>query len=125
MQCLPRLDSFSRISPSPTPLPTPPESSLKSPFERSGTMSPVSTRYNAAPGYRRASRASFGTTTSADDAKKFIFETNASPKKYMHYFETLTEHFGLSCPNKAEHQVKQDPSGTLKSTIPFVLSQLT
>lgn len=82
-------------------------------------MSPVSTRYNTAPSYRRASRASFGTTTSADDAKKFIFETDASPKKYMHYFETLPEHFGLSCPNKAEHQVKQDPSGTLKSTIPI------
>jgi hypothetical protein len=124
MQRPTRLDSFSRISPSPTPLPTPPESSIKSPSERSGTMSPVSTRYSTVPGYRRPSRASFGTATSADDAKSFIFESDASPNKYKHHYDTLTDHLELLRPNKAEHQVKQDPSGTLKSTIPIFLSQL-
>ena len=118
MQRPPRLDSFSRISLSPTSLPTPPESS-KIPFERSGTMSPVSTRYNATPAYRRASRASFGTTTSADEAKTFVLESDASANKYMHHFDDLTDHHELPRPNKAEHQVKQDPSGTLKSTIPI------
>ena len=118
MQRPPRLDSFSRISPSPTPLLTPPESSIKSPFDSSSAMSPVSTRYSTTPVYRRASRASFGTATSAEDAKSFIFESDASPNKYMHYFDSITEHLELSRPNKAEHQVKQDPSGTLKSTIP-------
>jgi len=119
MQPLQRLDVCPRISPSPTPLLTPPESSIKSPFERSNSMSPVSTRFTTAASYRRPSRGSYSGTSSAEEAKTFVLEKDASEQKYMHYFGQLSSRLDVSGPQSSEHQVKQDPSGTLKSTIPY------
>src|SRR5216117_2733288 len=119
MQHAQRLDPFSRTS-SPTPFSTP-ESSTKSMFEHSGLMSPISTRHNMSNSSRRPSRASFGTVSSADDARNFVLEKDASPSKYMHYFTDITHDLDVIGPFESDHQVKQDPSGTLKSNNPSFL----
>lgn len=124
MQRPPHLDLYSRNSLSPPPLQTPPDSSTNPPSERSNSMSPVTTRYTTTSSYRRPSRTSYGGTTSAEEAKSFTLEKDASEEKYMHYFEQLDHHLDIGPPQSSEHQVKQDPSGTLKSTIPRFMSQL-
>jgi hypothetical protein len=50
-----------------------------------------------------------------DDAKSFVLESNASPEKYMHHFKGLTEKLDVKGPTSSEHQVKQDPTGKLRS----------
>jgi len=124
------LDYNSRfsISPPPTPLPTPLQSSTQPPFERSSTMSPVATRYSSASSCRKPSRNSYSSATHrtslVDDGRNFIYEQDASTSKYMHYFDKSRD-LEIVAPQAAEHQVKQDPSGTLKSISPCTCSQLT
>ena len=116
------------ISPPPTPLSTPRESSTQPSFEHPATMSPVSTRYSSAATSRKPSRSSYSSATHrasvVDDCKNFAFENDASTAKYMHYFDKVRD-LDITGPQAAEHQVKQDPSGTLKSIIPFICALLT
>jgi hypothetical protein len=122
MQHANRLDSGSRTAPSPTPLPTPPDSATQSPFDRR-TMSPVEGRPSP---YRKASRgsSSAGIRSASDDTKLFMFESDASTDKYMHYYDQLSDRLDVPRPTAVEHQVKHDPSGTLKS-ICSILALLT
>jgi hypothetical protein len=101
-----------RITPSPTPLPTPPEQTTSSLDKHS--MSPVQTRPSP---YRKLSRGTQPTAirNTADDAKTFVLSPHAYPGKYRHYFDQLEERLDVDGPTSSEHQVKQDPSGTLKS----------
>lgn len=124
MQRPPHLDLFpSRHSQSPAPLPTPPTEQktssaiLNSTFakEPPAIMSPT-TRFGSYG--RRVSRSSFATSSSSDGAKSFVLDTDAHPNKYMHFYDRLDNKHGLAPPSQSEHQVKQDPTGTLKSTFP-------
>jgi len=130
MQRPPRLDLFPshRHSPAPASLSIPPtetttaSASSNSHFAKplNAPMSPT-TRFGSYS--RRPSRSSFATSAS-DDPKCFVVDDNVHPTKYMHFWDKLTDKYGLSRPNYSEHQVKQDPTGTLKSTFrPFLQSQ--
>lgn len=114
MQRPTRLDFDSRTAPSSTSLPTPPESATQSPFDPRN-MSPLETRPSP---YRKTSRGSYsaGIRAHSDDTKLFVLESDASEHKYMHYYDQLNDRLDVPRPTAAEHQVKHDPSGTLKST---------
>jgi len=86
-------------------------------------MSPGETRPSP---YRKASRGSYGAgiRSASDDTKLFVFESDASSDKYMHYYDQLSDKLDVPKPTAVEHQVKHDPSGTLKS-IGFILALLT
>jgi hypothetical protein len=79
-------------------------------------MSPVQQRYSS---YRKPSRGSGNWNSSirntSDDAKCFVMAEDVHPTKYMHFFDQLESELDVKGPTKSEHQVKQDPSGTLKS----------
>lgn len=116
MERQPRLEFNSRITPPATPRSSPLEHSAALLLDRN-TMSPSQTRHVASP--RKVSR-SYNAPTArvvADDARSFVFERDASPGKYWHHFNEITEPLDVGPPSTSEHQVKQDPSGTLKSTI--------
>jgi hypothetical protein len=102
-----------RITPSPTPLPTPPEQTETSRLDRQ-SMSPVQTRPSP---YRKLSRGTQPTAVrnTVDDAKTFVVGHHDYPGKYRHHFDQLDEPLDVEGPTSSEHQVKQDPSGTLKS----------
>jgi hypothetical protein len=123
MQRPPRLDLFApRHSASPAPLPTPPTERTTVPAHSNFTFAkPLSAPMSPTTRFglygRRISRA-FATTSASDDAKCFVLDSNAHPTKYMHFYDELDNKHGLARPNKSEHQVKQDPTGTLKSTSP-------
>jgi hypothetical protein len=91
-------------------------------------MSPVATRYSSASSCRKPSRNSYSSATHrtsvVDDGRNFLYEQDASAAKYMHYFDKIRD-LDIVGPQAAEHQVKQDPSGTLKSIFPCICSQLT
>ena len=91
-------------------------------------MSPVATRYSSASSSRKPSRSSYSSATHRatviEDGRTFVYERDASPVKYMHYFEKVRD-LDITDTQAAEHQVKQDPSGTLKSIIPIFCTLLT
>jgi hypothetical protein len=129
MQRPPHLDLFPpahhpRYSPSPAPLPTPPTETTTAPGAHShptfakphsAQMSPT-TRYGVH--HRRVYRSSFSTSASSDEGKYFVLDDDAHPTKYMPYWDDLENKYDLPRPNQSEHQVKQDPTGTLKSIPP-------
>ena len=113
MQRTSHIEFNPRTTPSPTPLPTPPEQTETSLLDRH-SMSPVQTRPSP---YRKLSRGTQPTAVrnTADDPKSFIVGHHDYPGKYRHYFDQLEEALDVEGPTSSEHQVKQDPSGTLKS----------
>jgi hypothetical protein len=119
-----RLEFNSRITPPGTPRPDLAESSNISSFDRR-TMSSIQTRHippttTSFPKPPRTSNPPVS-RAAAEDARTFVREKDAQPSKYMHYFNQLTEKLDVLGPTSSEHQVKQDPSGTLKSKIYFIL----
>ena len=56
--------------------------------------------------------------------ESFVREHDASETKYMHHFDKLVEKLDVIGPMGAEHQVKQDPTGTLKSIDPLLSTGL-
>jgi len=131
MQRPPHLDLFPhpRHSPRPASLPTPPTeaptaSAVLNPHFTKPLTAPMSPTTRFGSYDRRVSRSSFAPSASSDDAKRFVLDNNAHPTKYMHFWDQLNDKHGLPRPNHSEHQVKQDPTGTLKSTfLPFLPSQ--
>jgi hypothetical protein len=87
-------------------------------------MPPVITRYSSASSSRKPCYAAAIRPATSEEARSFVFEKDASPEKYMHYYDQLEGDLDVTPPQTSEHQVKQDPTGTLKSTGLFTVCQL-